>query len=105
MKPFDAAILLSSFLLGSPLLRADDFPVPFNTDPAGKDGPIPAAEAAASFELPEGFDISVFASEPDVQNPIAMAWDQKGRMWIAENYTYGSGKVRFQLGLNAEMRG
>ena len=34
-----------------------------------------------------------------VQNPIAMAWDRLGRMWVAENYTYGSRKVRFDLSL------
>ena len=33
----------------------------------------------------------VFAAEPDVQNPIAMAWDRRGRLWIAENYTYADG--------------
>ena len=34
-----------------------------------------------------------------VQNPIAMAWDKHGRMWVAENYTYGSRKIRFDLSL------
>jgi len=38
-----------------------------------------------------------------VQNPIAMAWDKQGRMWIAENYTYGSRKVRFDLSLRDRM--
>ena len=37
--------------------------------------PMNAADAAAGFRLPEGFRVSVFAAEPDVQNPIAMAWD------------------------------
>ena len=34
-----------------------------------------------------------------VQNPIGMAWDKQGRMWVAENYTYGSRKIRFDLSL------
>ena len=42
---------------------------------------------------------TVWAGEPAVQNPIGMAWDQKGRMWVAENYTYRSRKVRFDLSL------
>ena len=41
----------------------------------------------------------MWASEPLVQNPIAMAWDKNGRMWVAENYTYGSRKIRFDLSL------
>ena len=58
-----------------------------------------AEESAQSFSLPEGTNVKVWASEPMVQNPIAMAWDSLGRMWVAENYTYGSRKVRFDLSL------
>ena len=50
--------------------------------------PYPPAEAAAGFRTPEGFRVGVFAAEPDVRNPIAMAWDRRGRLWVAENYTY-----------------
>ena len=60
---------------------------------------LPLEESAKSFTLPDGFGVSVWAGEPAVQNPIGMAWDQKGRMWVAENYTYGSRKVRFDLSL------
>ena len=95
---FSLLALLLLFATGAEL-SADDFPAPFNTDPAGESGPMPAEEAAKGFTTPDGFKVSVFASEPDVQNPIAMAWDHKGRMWVAENYTYGSRKVRFQMGL------
>ena len=38
--------------------------------------------------MPPGFRVNVFAAEPDVRNPIAMTWDSRGRMWVAENYTY-----------------
>ena len=30
-----------------------------------------------------------------MQNPIAMAWDSRGRLWIAENYTYAEQTIRF----------
>ncbi|MDB6129369.1 MAG: Cytochrome c, partial [Verrucomicrobiales bacterium] len=56
-------------------------------------------EAARSFRLPEGFKATVFAAEPDVQNPIAMSWDSRGRLWIAENYTYAETPRRFELSL------
>ena len=75
---------------------ADDFPVPRNSEKA-TGGPLPAREAAAGFRVPEGFHVSVFAAEPDVQNPIAMAWDPRGRLWIAENYTYAERTQRFDL--------
>jgi putative membrane-bound dehydrogenase-like protein len=77
-----------------------DFPELFNTDPDAATTPrMSAEEAAAKFELPAGFSASVFAAEPDVQNPIAMSWDSRGRLWIAENYTYAERGQRFQLDL------
>lgn len=45
-------------------------------------------EAAKAMTLPEGFKATLFAGEPDVQQPIAMALDDRGRLWIAEAYSY-----------------
>ncbi len=74
--------------------RAAEFPAPVNTQPGE---PMPAAEALASIKAPPGFKVSLFASEPEVQQPIAMATDARGRLWVAENYTYGEAKVGFDL--------
>lgn len=83
-----------------PLLAASafaaDFPAPFNTEPGA---PMPAEEAARTMELPPGFKCLVFAAEPDVQQPIAMAWDARGRLWVAENYTYAENPSRWNTGL------
>lgn len=73
---------------------AEAFPEPFNTEKPGLE-PMPAAQAAASFALPEGFQVRVFASEPDIRQPIAMTTDARGRLWVAENYTYAESKVNF----------
>lgn len=62
--------------------------------------PFPTAqESLAKMKLPPGFKATVFAAEPDVRNPIAMCWDAKGRMWVAENYTYSDSKERFDMKL------
>lgn len=45
-------------------------------------------EAAQAMTVPEGFTVTLFAGEPDVQQPIAMALDDRGRLWIAEAYSY-----------------
>ena len=45
-------------------------------------------ETARGMQLPEGFDVTVFAGEPDVVQPIAMAIDGRGRLWVVENYSY-----------------
>jgi len=89
---------LLPFLFSAVALRAADFPAPYDTEP-DKSGPLPAAEAAAKLQLPPGFKAGVFAAEPDVQNPIAMAWDGRGRLWIAENYTYAEAPMKFDFKL------
>ena len=76
----------------------DDFPVPFNTEKA-PGGPMPAEEVARTIELPPGFKCQVFAAEPEVQQPIAMVFDTKGRLWVAENYTYAENPKRWDLSL------
>ena len=76
-----------------------DFPKLFNSEPLSDETLMPADLAAASMQLPKGLVAKAFAAEPDVQNPIAMSWDSKGRLWVAENYTYAERGQRFQLDL------
>ena len=38
--------------------------------------------------VPEGFKVTLFAGEPDVVQPIAFAIDDRGRLWVAEAYSY-----------------
>ena len=45
-------------------------------------------EAVAKMAIPDGFDVSVFASEPDIAEPIAFCFDARGRIWVAENFNY-----------------
>src|SRR5687767_13143314 len=56
--------------------------------------PTPALkpeEAAPKFSVPEGFEVRIFAYEPDVINPVGMSWDERGRLWVAELYEYPLG--------------
>ena len=70
------------------------FPKPFNTE-ATPGGPMAAGESAASVTLPPGFRSTLFAAEPDVAQPISMTTDARGRLWVAENYTYSERGVTF----------
>ena len=38
--------------------------------------------------LPDGFQATLFAGEPDVVQPIAMAFDDRGRLWVVECLSY-----------------
>lgn len=79
-------------------LSSAGFPDLFSSEKRA--GLVPAAEAAASFRLPPGFKVTVFAAEPDVQQPISMTFDPRGRLWVAENYTYAEAGVNFATNLN-----
>ncbi len=45
-------------------------------------------DAARAMTLPEGFSVTAFAGEPDIKQPIAMTIDDRGRLWVAEAYSY-----------------
>lgn len=45
-------------------------------------------QAAANMSVPDGFQVKLSAGEPLVHQPIAFTIDQRGRLWIAEAYTY-----------------
>lgn len=49
---------------------------------------LDAETAASVMQLPAGFTAQVGAEEPDVNQPIALAIDDRGRVWIAEAYEY-----------------
>ncbi|HVL14410.1 MAG TPA: PVC-type heme-binding CxxCH protein, partial [Gemmata sp.] len=46
------------------------------------------ADERKQFTVPEGFDVQLVASEPDIQKPMQMAFDAKGRLWVTTSYHY-----------------
>jgi putative membrane-bound dehydrogenase-like protein len=58
------------------------------------------AEAVKAATLPAGFEMTMFAAEPDIVNPISFCIDDRGRLWVVEGKTYpkrakdGEGKDR-----------
>lgn len=45
-------------------------------------------EAAENMDVPPGFEVDLIASEPDLVQPIAMCFDDRGRIWVIEGHTY-----------------
>lgn len=77
-----AVLLLASLwlvLAAGPAIAADRPPL--------AQGLTPAA-AAAAMTMPPGFEVKLLAAEPEVRQPIAMAFDDRGRLWVAEAYSY-----------------
>ncbi|MDF1737665.1 MAG: c-type cytochrome [Verrucomicrobiales bacterium] len=94
-------VSLSSPLFGQDALElsADEFPRVPATKPA---------EVLKTFEVEEGFQLDLVAHEPDVMDPIAMAFDEKGRAYVLEMRGYSErresalGRVRLLTDTNGD---
>ncbi len=69
-------------------------PVKTNYEPSGKNGSLRylyGQEALDKFKMAPGYKIELFASEkefPDLENPVQLTFDNKGRLWVAVMPTY-----------------
>jgi putative membrane-bound dehydrogenase-like protein len=91
-----SALLCFCAALPGLVTNGDEFPGPRNT----QEETVPflkPSEALARVRVPDGYRASLFAAEPDVQQPIGFNIDDRGRLWIAENYTYAEHPTGFDL--------
>jgi len=84
------------------LARADDAPfIPRRQNqPPGP--PLSPEQAIQRMQVPDGFEVELVASEPDIVNPVAMTFDERGRIWITESFEYprsepGPGRDRIKV--------
>ena len=78
---------------------ADVLPWRFDEPP---NEPYSPQEAIQHMKVPEGFRLELVASEPDIVNPIAMRFDDRGRIFITESIEYprkpaGPGRDRLKI--------
>jgi putative membrane-bound dehydrogenase-like protein len=50
--------------------------------------PLSAEDSMKLAQVPAGFELSLFASEPDIVNPIFVNWDHKGRAFVIQTVDY-----------------
>ncbi|MDP7061736.1 MAG: c-type cytochrome [Planctomycetota bacterium] len=93
-----AALPLALALLAPLVGAASAVPLnPQSGDKAGEDqvenwhqwklpsnAPLSAADELATFKVPDGFRVELVAAEPLVRDPVAMQWDEHGRLWVVE---------------------
>ncbi|MFB3132680.1 MAG: PVC-type heme-binding CxxCH protein, partial [Rhodothermales bacterium] len=77
MKPI--LFLAASLLLARPLAAQDNL--------TNVPDPDPAVQLAA-LHVAEGFEVNLFATDPMIDPPIQMAWDEQGRLWVATSTSY-----------------
>ena len=66
--------------------------------------PLPPAKSAERIVLRQGFQADLWAADPQILKPISMAFDERGRLWIAETVDYpnelqkaGEGRDRIKI--------
>ena len=50
--------------------------------------PLSPEDSMKLAQVPPGFELSLFASEPDIVNPIFVNWDEKGRAFVIQTTDY-----------------
>src|SRR5437588_5223412 len=84
-----SAVLLALLATGHCLLaitlpaQDDPFAVGVRTTPW-----LSPADEQKAFNLPPGFEIQLIAAEPEIQKPLNMAFDERGRIWLTCTVEY-----------------
>lgn len=73
-------------LLITSSVRGDD------TYRSASDGPLTPTKSMALHEIVPGWTMELVASEPNVVDPVAVTWDERGRLFVAEMRDYPTGE-------------
>lgn len=88
------AILLITLLTATPLnphplwSQQATLPPSAINDQNPDDVPLTPEDSLRRIVVPEGFHVTQFAAEPDVAQPIAATFDDRGRLWVLECYSH-----------------
>lgn len=88
MRRFFSTLLLLTCLSCLVSAHHDELPPGVKSTQNPKDVPPTPDEAVQAFRPMKGFNVQLFAGEPDVAQPIALTFDDRGRLWVAECYAY-----------------
>ena len=89
MRRFQAGIA-GAAIIGAAAVWSEEpsYPEGARSTQDRRDRPPAPEEALAKLGLPPGFRATLFAAEPRVAQPISLAFDDRGRLWVAECYSY-----------------
>lgn len=81
--------LLVVLLASQPGLAEEDQSIDPPEAIMNQPSPVLSPEASLkSFQIEEGFEIQLVAAEPLIEDPVCMAWDDRGRLWVCEMRGY-----------------
>lgn len=85
----NAKTRLAQLHLPQPQYSVERIPNYEKRDPAPKyQSPLTPEQSMALTQIPPGFELQLFAAEPDIRKPISMNWDHRGRLWVIETVDY-----------------
>lgn len=61
------------------------------TPPVLPDGSEEAGKKIATFKVPQGMKVELFAAEPQLASPVAIGLDERNRVFVAEEYRFNLG--------------
>jgi putative membrane-bound dehydrogenase-like protein len=80
---------LAAFQIAQPTYTDAQIPNYENRNPAPKyQAPLTPQQSMSLMQVPPGYELQLFASEPDIINPVFMNWDERGRLWVIETVDY-----------------
>jgi putative membrane-bound dehydrogenase-like protein len=79
--------------LGGLAASAGDLPPGVVNTQQASDVSLSPQESLARITVPDGFRVTLFAGEPDIRRPIAFDFDDRGRLWVVENYAHPDWKA------------
>lgn len=94
------------------LATPPEAPKPAAPEPDLPDGTKKALDQMKGFQVPKGLQVELFAAEPKLSSPVAISVDEKGRVFVAEEYRLGQGAAenrdnpaaKFSFWLNDELQ-
>ncbi len=86
-------LVLLTALVGPAVLLAvpPDAVKPASPEPDLPDGTAKALQQMAGFRVPKGLKVELFAAEPMLSSPVAISLDERGRVFVAEEYRFNRG--------------
>ena len=88
LRPLDLLVGFGLLATLPPTSLADDLPPGVSNSQDPSHVPLSPAESLRRIRAPDGFDVTLFAGEPDLRRPIAFDFDDRGRLWVVENYSH-----------------
>ncbi|TDH19993.1 dehydrogenase [Segetibacter sp. 3557_3] len=84
-----ASANLAAYKIAQPSYSEAQIPNYENRNPAPKlQAALTPEQSMSLMQVPPGFELQLFASEPDIVNPVFMNWDERGRLWVIETVDY-----------------